>query len=309
MDVTAASMTLPNKLSLVSKIFLPLPTSVCVDIPTTSDCSDFTESSVSSSGWRNMAYTHSNAGNVNSFGTNQVFKQCQFVVFCVLSLLGLSAINSVQAVDECDSFLSCCDTGGNCRQFYLGGIVGADFATLDKIPPDTTIPNQSIFTAGGTVGLRLMRNNGALRFEFEGRGRDQLEDTRNLIGLDVTWRASDSWSTMVNVWRDYKPFESLGMYAGGGIGAGGYRWNLTQPEPTIDIGGSDRVSNFAWQAGGGLFYEISKRATVDLGYRFFSISESTIEYNFFGTQTAPTNFAASELLLTVRIYEPFRRWR
>ena len=97
--------------------------------------------------------------------------------------------------------------------------------------------------------------------------------------------------------------------AGGGIGAGGYRWNLTQPEPTIDIGGSDRVSNFAWQAGGGLFYEISKRATVDLGYRFFSISESTIEYNFFGTQTAPTNFAASELLLTVRIYEPFRRWR
>jgi opacity protein-like surface antigen len=256
-----------------------------------------------------MGYTHSNAGNVNFLGKNQLFKQFRLILFCVLCLLGLTTMSSVRAANECDSFLSCCDTGKNCRQFYLGGIVGADFATLDKIPPDTTIPNQSIFTAGGTVGMRLKRNKGALRFEFEGRGRDQLEDTKNLILLDVTWRATDSWSTMVNVWRDYKPFESLGIYAGGGIGAGGYRWNLTQTEPAIDVGGSDRVSNFAWQAGGGLFYEISKRATVDLGYRFFSISESTIEYNAFGTQTSPTNFAASELLLTVRIYEPFRRWR
>ena len=55
-----------------------------------------------------MAYTHSNAGNVNSFGTNQVFKRCQLIVVFALSLLGLTAINSVQAANECDSFLSCC---------------------------------------------------------------------------------------------------------------------------------------------------------------------------------------------------------
>ena len=309
MVVTNASVTLLNRLSLVGKSFVPTPTSDCVDNPIKDGRLFFLESLVSSSGWRNMSYTHSNAGNINSFGTNQVFKQCRLVGLCVLSLLGLTAMNSVQAANECDSFLSCCDTGGNCRQFYLGGIVGADFATLDKIPPDTTIPNQSIFTAGGTVGMRLMRNNGALRFEFEGRGRDQLEETRNLLGINATWRATDNWSAMVNVWRDYKPFESLGLYAGGGIGIGGYRWNLTTDQPILDISGNDRVSNFAWQAGGGLFYEISKRATIDLGYRFFSISESTIEYNAFGPLSSPTNFAASELLLTVRIYEPFRRWR
>ena len=119
-----------------------------------------------------MSYTHSNAGNVNSFGTNQVFKQCRLVGLCVLSLLGLIAMNSLQAANECDSFLSCCDTGRNCRQFYLGGIVGADFGTLDKIPGSTTVPNQSLFTAGGTVGMRSFRENGALRMEFEGRGRD-----------------------------------------------------------------------------------------------------------------------------------------
>ena len=103
-----------------------------------------------------MSYTHSNAGNVNSFGTNQVFKQCRLVGLCVLSLLGLTAINSVQAADECDSFLSCCDTGSNCRQFYLGGIVGADFGTLDKIPGSTTVPNQSLFHSWWYCGYAVI---------------------------------------------------------------------------------------------------------------------------------------------------------
>ena len=312
-DVTAASMTLPNKLSLVSKIFLPLPTSVCVDSSTTSDCSDFTESSVSISGWKNMAYTHSNAGNVNSFGTNQVFKQCRFVIFCVLSLLGLTAINSVQAANECDSFLSCCDTGGNCRQFYLGGIVGADFGTFTKVPGNATaVPNQSLFTGGGTVGMRSLRDNGAWRFEFEGRGRDQITDTFEEGGGSATAAARDGWSTMVNVWRDYEVVGEFDVYAGGGIGAGGYRSvinvGFTGLPPTTTS--NDNVSNFAWQAGGGLIYNVSNRLAVDLGYRFFSIGDVTATGLSAGTPyDYPTNYAASELLLTVRIYEPFRRWR
>ena len=114
-----------------------------------------------------MVYTDSNTGNVNSFGTNQVFKQFRRILFCVLCLLGLTPMISVRAANECDSFLSCCDTGKNCRQFYLGGIVGADFGTLDKVPGRTTGPNQSLFTAGGTVGMRSFRENGALRMEFE----------------------------------------------------------------------------------------------------------------------------------------------
>lgn len=313
-DVTAASMTVPNKLSLVSKFFLPLPTSVCVDSSTTSDCSDFTESLVSISGWKNMAYTHSNAGNVNSFGTNQVFKQCRFVIFCVLSLLGLSAISSVQAVDECDSFLSCCDTGGNCRQFYLGGIVGADFGTLTKEPGQpTVVPNQSLFTGGGTIGMRSLRDNGAWRFEFEGRGREQIQDRviDSGSGSDITTAARDGWSTMVNIWRDYNVVGDVDLYAGGGIGAGGYRsvFNATQAG-TSQVASNENVSNFAWQAGGGLIYNASNHIAVDLGYRFFSINDMTANGVAFGSPFIyPTNYAASELLLTVRIYEPFRRWR
>lgn len=260
-----------------------------------------------------MAYTHSNAGNVNSFGTNQMFKQCRFVIFCVLSLLGLSAINSVQAVDECDSFISCCDTGGNCRQFYLGGIVGADFGTLNKVAGSSAVPNDSLFTAGGTVGVRSLRDNGAWRFEFEGRGREQIQE--RLIdsgsGSDITTAARDGWSTMVNIWRDYNVVGDVDLYAGGGIGAGGYRsvFNATQAG-TSQVASNENVSNFAWQAGGGLIYNASNHIAVDLGYRFFSINDMTANGVAFGSPFIyPTNYAASELLLTVRIYEPFRRWR
>ena len=216
-----------------------------------------------------------------------------------------------RAEDSCDSFLSCCDQGQSCRQFYLSGIVGADFATFDKVSGNpTTVPNQSIFTGGAAAGVRYLRDNGALRLEFEGRGRDQVSATSGDAVDNITTRATDGWSAMVNVWRDYKPYDSFGLYAGGGIGAGGYRWTTGGNGIGSLVSGNDRISNFAWQAGGGLFYEISKRATVDLGYRFFSISESTAEFSFIGLPaTAPTNFAASELLLQVRIYEPFRGWR
>ena len=264
-----------------------------------------------------MAYTHSNAGNVNSFGTNQVFKRCQLIVVFALSLLGLTAINSVQAANECDSFLSCCDTGGNCRQFYLGGIVGADFGTLTKEPGQpTVVPNQSLFTGGGTIGMRSLRDNGAWRFEFEGRGREQIQDRvidPSVGDADATTAARDGWSTMVNIWRDYNVMGDVDIYAGGGIGAGGYRsvFNATQAGFPA-IASNENVSNFAWQAGGGLIYNASNHIAIDLGYRFFSINEMTANgFSFIdgSSFSYATNYAASELLLTVRIYEPFRRWR
>ncbi len=255
-----------------------------------------------------MSYTPSNAGKINSFVTNQLLRQCLLVVFCVLSLLGLTAINFVQAANECDSFLSCCDTGGNCRQFYLGGIIGADFGTLDKIPGSTTVPNQSLFTAGGTVGMRSFRENGALRIEFEGRGRDVVGFALDGgEGTNASTFAKNGWSAMANIWRDFSVIGNLDMYAGGGIGAGGYRSVAFTTPPLPQFSADNRVSAFAWQAGGGLIYDVSDHMAVDLGYRFFSIGDSTAK---FATGTPyTTNYAASELLLTVRIYEPFRRWR
>ena len=229
--------------------------------------------------------------------------------------LALSSAAKVMATQDCDSFLSDCDTSNNCRQFYLGGIVGADFGTLNKEEGvETVVPNQSLFTAGGTLGMRYLRDGGAWRFEFEGRGRDQIDATAVESGSVATVAARDGWSTMVNVWRDYKVVGDFNLYAGAGIGAGGYRsvvTGFTGPVPLIES--NENVSSFAWQAGGGLIYDVSNRMAIDLGYRFFALGDNQANIRI-GLPPVPagsylTNYSASELLLTIRIYEPFRRWR
>ena len=220
------------------------------------------------------------------------------------------------AAQNCDSFLSGCDARNNCRQFYLGGIVGADFGTLNKeAGQPTVVPNQSLFTGGGTFGMRYLRDDGAWRFEFEGRGRDQISVTEAPPGgIVATTAARDGWSTMVNVWRDYKVVGDFNVYAGAGIGAGGYRSVLQGSIGGLPfIAGTKNVSSFAWQAGGGLIYDVSNRMAVDLGYRFFTLGNNRVDSLSGLPPTVPgsylTNYSASELLLTIRIYEPFRRWR
>lgn len=82
------------------------------------------------------------------------------------------------------------------------------------------------------------------------------------------------------------------------------------------MSGSSVVNTFAWQVGTGVTYQLNDRITFDTGYRFFAMTPGS-------TQLAMTNdgralqpigsctsaFSASELLVSVRIYEPFRNWR
>ena len=72
----------------------------------------------------------------------------------------------------------------------------------------------------------------------------------------------------------------------------------------------------ARQAGGGTAYAITERITLDIGYRFFQIANSTspavISYvpgPPVGSEVVGSAFSASELFFAFRIYEPFRNWR
>ncbi len=213
--------------------------------------------------------------------------------------------------------MSCCEPMATSRcdprsapRFYVGGIIGASFATL-ALPPEDTI-NRSLFTAGGTLGVAFDRPLGALRLEVEGRGRDKVSETvvDPDFNFSITGEATDIWSATVNLWRDFAPTDTVGVYLGGGIGGGGYRSVIAASEPFTDVlSANDPISAFAWQAGCGVTYAVGPRATLDLGYRFFAIDESTAIGTAFGSPLSyRTGFSASELLFTLRVYEPFRGW-
>ena len=210
------------------------------------------------------------------------------------------------------------------RQFYVSGILAASFdtllngmspASLNWAPPSI---QQTAFSAGGALGVALNRPNGLLRFEFEGRGRDNISETFALNAANYTTiSVSDGWSAMANMWRDLFFTKNFGAYAGGGIGGGGYRSTYSGALPIAGypaINGSSHTSSFAWQAGCGVVYAVNSRLTLDLGYRFYSLESTQTDIYSSGTAASPpvvigsgeNTFSASELLLSIRIYEPFR---
>ena len=225
--------------------------------------------------------------------------------------------------DACeDQVAGCCDDlDADCpsRRFYITGIIGASFGTLQSggINNEGNFPNtgratDSLLTAGAAIGTAFDRDNGLLRLEIEGRGRDALQGSTNSFEPPTptffySVRASDGWSVMTNAWRDWYLTERLGFYTGGGIGAGGYRLAVDDSV----VSGYGHVGGFAWQAGTGTTYRITNRTTIDLGYRFFDTVSDSLPLTLGGPGGPPagsyvSNFYASELLLSVRIYEPFR---
>lgn len=227
-------------------------------------------------------------------------------------------------LDDCrePEATGCCgaiDADHPSRRFYITGILGASFGVLQSGGvnsaggfPNTGRASDSLLTAGAAVGTAFDRTSGLLRLEVEGRGRDALSGRTNSFQPPTptylySVRAVDGWSVMANAWRDWYLNDRLGFYGGGGIGAGGYR--LTVDDSVVS--GYGHVGGFAWQAGTGTTVRVTERTTIDLGYRFFDTVSDGLPLTTIGSGGVPagsyvSNFYASELLLSVRIYEPFR---
>jgi len=219
----------------------------------------------------------------------------------------------------------CRADNGCCRQcrlpadqgpaFYLVGIIGPSFGTLTN----ETLPavTESLFTAGGAVGVDLNPAAAGWRFDFEARYRDPLGETATLGGLPVSVRAEQLWSTLVNAYRDIELTERLDLYLTAGIGAGGYQSSYAGSSAifNVEVAGNRGLTGFAWQAGTGIAWELTERVTFDIGYRFFETAggTTTVTATQSGTVLSTTDiasaFSASEVLFSLRIYEPFRSWR
>lgn len=188
------------------------------------------------------------------------------------------------------------------RRFYISGMIGPSFANVSSPSDSTFASSDTLFNAGGAVGVAFEREHGRLRLEVEGMGRSTYDAPfASSLRPDANTVLTNNWSVMQNFWRDLMLTDRFGVYGGGGIGAGGYVLGETFAG-TTDY--TSPAANFAWQAGGGLLWQLSDRLTFDVGYRYFQIN--TIQQAGF---VVPNQFAASELMFSLRLYEPFRNWR
>lgn len=202
---------------------------------------------------------------------------------------------------------------GNLRG-YVAPLIGPSWASL-TLDDSTQSLNRSLFSAGGAAGVAIDRPGGQARLEFEARYRDGFTVAAEAPGITAQLETVDNWSTLVNLWRDVFVTDQSGFYAGGGIGAGGYGIAMDVDATILRLDGASRPTEFAWQVGGGLFHDFSDRITLDLGYRFYSVADGSLPLTATfggvpaGTVGVTSSFVASEMLLAIRIMEPFRRWR
>jgi opacity protein-like surface antigen len=189
---------------------------------------------------------------------------------------------------------------GSPRQFYISGMIGPSFAGVTSPSDSTLASSDTLFNAGGAIGIAFERRNGRLRIETEGMGRSTYDAPFLATPTPGdTTILTNNWSVMENMWRDFMLTERFGIYGGGGIGAGGY---ILGEQLEGDKEYADPGASFAWQFGGGLLWEISNRLTFDVGYRYFHIDTIT------QPGVEPNQFSASELMFSLRLYEPFRNW-
>ena len=187
------------------------------------------------------------------------------------------------------------------RRFYLSGMIGPSFAQVTSPTNPMLDTEDTLFNAGGALGIAFERRNGQLRLEVEGMGRSNYNApiTASPAPDDYTL-LKNNWSVMTNLWRDFMFTQRFGVYGGGGIGAGGY---ILGEQLGNETQYASAAGNFAWQFGGGLLWNVSDRLTFDVGYRYFKID------TLHQPRVDPNQFAASELMFTLRLYEPFRNWR
>ena len=224
--------------------------------------------------------------------------------FSEIDLTSFQDIPSI--IDACNVPIEnvSCSTRPNCRRFYITGLWGVSAATLDNLTPTRGFDTSAnIFTAGIAGGVSLERERGRLRLEAEWLQRDFYRGAINATpGASLV--TSKNWSVLANVWRDFMVTEKFGCYGGGGIGGGGITgFGEFDRVPATD---SFTSSAFAWQAGGGLIYEVTDQVTFDVSYRWYQVNGLSSPPRIIPGPTLDYRYGASQVMFSLRMFEPLR---
>jgi len=136
---------------------------------------------------------------------------------------------------------------------------------------------------GGGVGYQVNHwLRGDLTVEYRGKSSFHALD-RYEVAAPASWGTNDyrakksEWLVLANAYADLGNFRGISPYVGAGIG---FSRNTISQFNDVNVvtggggyAGTDSEWNFAWALHAGLGYEITDRATIDLGYSFVYLGD------------------------------------
>ncbi|MGL4209492.1 MAG: outer membrane protein [Candidatus Adiutrix sp.] len=130
----------------------------------------------------------------------------------------------------------------------------------------------------------------------------------------------DVYSTMVNAYFDIRTDTAVTPYLGGGLGAAyidtsiesAYFLDSAGENQVRKYNGSRNTTNFAWNVGGGVAFEMRENISLDLGYRYsdfgkLDVGEGNNERTFLSSTgetvrfDTKANLRSHEVILGLRI--------
>ena len=134
--------------------------------------------------------------------------------------------------------------------------------------------NYSQFTLGGALALGYDFNSQfgvPVRAEVEYALRGNSEKSWNYgRGMDFkgAWNAS---TLFLNLYYDFRNSTAFTPYVGAGLGMAFNYANYTFSSPGYHGNFDEHSTNFAWNVGAGVAYDITDSLAVDQGYRYVNL--------------------------------------
>lgn len=166
------------------------------------------------------------------------------------------------------------------------------------------------FMGGLAIGYDFNVKHGVpVRTELEYMYRSRVDDTMsvNVAGSRASSKQKyDIQTLMVNAYYDFNTNTIVTPYVGGGIGLAFVDGKASGSLDDVGVSlNKDSTTNFAWNIGAGVGFDVTDSATIDLGYRFAGFGEAESKSREFAGGALriknETNYLfAHEVLLALR---------
>ena len=107
-----------------------------------------------------------------------------------------------------------------------------------------------------------------VELEYALRGNSEKSWGSNWGSVDCTWNSS---TLFANLYYDFRNSTAFTPYVGAGLGMAFNYANYTFSSPGYHGNFDEHSTNFAWNVGAGVAYDITDSLAVDLGYRYVNL--------------------------------------